>query len=53
MLAAFISLAAFGAANLLGGSLNSWYDAFSVDVEKKSNCSAMGMAKSQGKCHGG
>jgi len=56
LLAAFISLAAYGAATQLGGSLNSWYAAFSNDVaekEKKSNCSPSGMAHSQGKCHGG
>jgi Flp pilus assembly pilin Flp len=56
MPAAFISLAAYGAAGQLGGSLDGWYSAFSRDVaekEKKSNCSPSGMAHSQGKCHGG
>lgn len=56
LLSAFISLAAYGAVAQLGGSLNTWYAAFSGDIaekEKKSNCSASGMAHSQGKCHGG
>ena len=68
ILAAFISLAAYGAMPRLGASLDSWYsvigdfigggeesseDGEAVTPGKQSNCSATGMVKSKGKCHGG
>jgi Flp pilus assembly pilin Flp len=68
ILAAFVSLAAYGAGYGMGGSFDGWYAALAQTIggdrgnessagesgsPGKSNCSATGMAKSKGKCHGG
>ena len=65
ILAAFIGLAAYGAMPRLSASLDSWYSVIGDFIGggeepsdegggtgKTSNCSATGMAKSKGKCHG-
>jgi Flp pilus assembly pilin Flp len=54
LLAAFISLFAYGAVGMLGESVNIWFNALgSFAEEKKSNCGPTGMGHSMGKCHGG
>jgi len=56
LIAAFVALVAYVGATGLGTSLNGWFSALSEAIAegaKKSNCSAQGMAASDGKCHGG
>jgi Flp pilus assembly pilin Flp len=52
LVGAFVALLAYGSVSQLGLALTDWYTAMSVK-QKKSNCSAQGMAASGGKCHGG
>jgi len=56
LIGGFVAIVVLLGANGLGGSVNNWFGAVAGVVEdsnRKSNCSAMGMVHSNGRCHGG
>jgi Flp pilus assembly pilin Flp len=66
LIGAFIAIAVLAGASRLGGSVNDWFVTVSEVADEAgsdeggsdegsdgSNCSAQGMASSNGKCHGG